>query len=488
MARRKRQNKPKGPAPQAMASEQRAIPSNAELMSVSGDAAYFINQTGAVTLAGGGGLSEYDVAGYPPVSQCLQMIAGDCAKLPLRVKLRQTNGLDFVDASAEHYAQGLIDTWGRPNDEDTQFDLFYDWYFDALLWGGGYLWIQRVGAVPVALYRLLPDRTFKLDRGGRCYFVTSVYDDARGEYVKRVLPNEDVLYLENTAVGFENCKPVQLYRKTFKAAIAAVDWTARYFGQGTQSGGILMVPPGASETAINNAEKMIRERANPDFWFRTMVLKDNFRWQSTTADLKNANSAELDEQSARSVSRIYNIPPSKLGIRDSMSYNSREADKQEYLDSCLSSWLIQGRSQCHRKLILPSEQRSTIVDYVVDELAMLNMDARSTLVNNAIDRDWMDVDEARRIMKLPPRPKAEGNPTETGTGAAADVQGQALNGAQVTSMVEICSQVVAGNLPKASAKAMIAAAFPLLTETAVSAIIDPIEVKQVNGTPVLNRG
>ena len=398
--RRKRQHKPKGPSA-AQATEQRGIPTSTDLMAVSGDTTYIVNAGGGISVGSGGSLSASAVAGYPPVSQCLQMIAGDCARLPLVVKNRA--GLDAIPVPADHYAQRLIDPWGRPNDEDTQFDLFFDWYFDALLWGGGYLWIDRIGAMPRALYRLLPDRTWRLDRGGRVYFVTHIYDSDSGKYIKQLLPHEDVLYLEGLRVGEDPSNPITLYRNTFKAALNAQEFTVRYFDQGTQAGGILMVPPGASDRAITNTEASIRGRADKENWFKTLVLKDGFKWQSTTADLKSATTVELDEQSARAVARIYNIPPSKLGIRDSMSYNSRESDRQEYLDSCLSSWLIQGRSQVHRKLILPSEQPSVIVDYTVDELALLNLAARADWASKGLADGWLEPEEARRVMKLPPR-------------------------------------------------------------------------------------
>ncbi len=401
MARRKRQSKPRGPAPAA--SEQRGIsPTEASgLASLSGDQTYYLDTGGGIRVGGGGNLTAASVAGYPPVSQCLQMIAGDCARLPLRVKRRQ--GLDAIAVESDHYAQKLIDPWGKPNDEDTQFDLFFDWYFDALLWGGGYLWIERAGARPMALYRLLPDRTWEFKRGGRAYFVTHVYDDVARQYVKQVIPHEDVLHLEGLSIADDDSNPIVLYRNTFKAALNAQDFTVRHFEQGTQAGGILMVPPGASATAIDNTEKAVQSRANKENWFRTLVLKDGFRWQGTTSNLKDATTVELDEQSARAVARIFNVPPSKLGIRDSMSYNSRESDRQEYLDSCLSSWLIQGRSQVHRKLILPSEQSSVIVDYDVDELALLNMTQRADWVSKGLQDGWLDLEEARRVMKLPPR-------------------------------------------------------------------------------------
>lgn len=481
MARRKRQHKPKGSAPQL---EQRGISPSTDLIAVSGDATFLVNGTTGAIVQSSGNLTASSVAGYPPVSQCLQMIAGDCARLPLVVKRRQ--GLDALPVESEHYAQRLIDPWGRPNEEDTQFDLFFDWYFDGLLWGGGFLWIDRIGAMPRALYRLLPDRTWRVDRGGKVYFVTHVFDEDAGKYVRQVLPQEDVLYLAGLSIADDTTSPIALYRNTFRAALNAQEFTCRYFDQGTQAGGILMVPPGASETAINNTEKQVRARADKDNWFRTLVLKDGFRWQSTTSDLKSATTVDLDEQSARAVARIFNVPPSKLGIRDSMSYNSRESDRQEYLDSCLSSWLIQGRSQVHRKLILPSEQPTVIVDYTVDELALLNLAARADWASKGLADGWLDVEEARRVMKLPPRPLKEETPL-TG-GIAGDVQSTAMNGAQVAALLQITASVSDGTLPKASAVAMIAAAFPLIDAAAVQRIVEPLTTKPaVNGAALLSR-
>lgn len=65
-----------------------------------------------------------------------------------------------------------------------------------------------------------------------------------------------------------------------------------------------------------------------------------------------------------------------------------------------------------------------------------------------------------------------------GQAAGDDVQKQALNGAQITSMVEVVTSVATGVIPPSSAAAILAAAFPSLTPDQVSAIIDPVEVKE----------
>ena len=56
------------------------------------------------------------------------------------------------------------------------------------------------------------------------------------------------------------------------------------------------------------------------------------------------------------------------------------------------------------------------------------------------------------------------------TGSTADVAATALNGAQISSLVDIVMQSAAGAVPVTSAKAIVAAAFPTLPSTTVDAI------------------
>lgn len=72
-----------------------------------------------------------------------------------------------------------------------------------------------------------------------------------------------------------------------------------------------------------------------------------------------------------------------------------------------------------------------------------------------------------------PKPDA----VESDAAPTASPASEALNGAQVASLLEIVGKVVLGEIPKDTAKAMIAAAFPFMTEEQINKIVDPIEVK-----------
>jgi phage gp29-like protein len=58
------------------------------------------------------------------------------------------------------------------------------------------------------------------------------------------------------------------------------------------------------------------------------------------------------------------------------------------------------------------------------------------------------------------------------------VQDTALNGAQVSSLLQVCENVAIGKLPKASATAIIMAAFPAMAPDMVRGMVEPIEAKE----------
>ena len=69
---------------------------------------------------------------------------------------------------------------------------------------------------------------------------------------------------------------------------------------------------------------------------------------------------------------------------------------------------------------------------------------------------------------------ANNTPGEDGV-TSVDVAAQALNGAQVTSLVEVITQVGTGAMPKDTAKPVLQAAFPAFSIELIDSIIDPIQ-------------
>ncbi len=93
------------------------------------------------------------------------------------------------------------------------------------------------------------------------------------------------------------------------------------------------------------------------------------------------------------------------------------------------------------------------------------------------------VDECREDRGLDPIQNTEEGAGPSVSGGGEAVQDTALNGAQVSSLLQIVQAAAAAGLPKESAKAMIRAAFPAITDQIINAIVDPIQPEKPEPVP-----
>lgn len=447
---------------------------------------------------GGAQVTRTSSLGYGPVAKAVQMIAADVAKLPLNVYQRVGQDRDKVANHPAHKLINLIS--GTPNSHTTPFDLWFDFMVDALIYGKGLLWIDRLGTTPVGLYRLHPNAWRPVEYNGQRYWAN---------YAQRpIVWNEaDVICVRGFRLdGLNPADPINLYRESLSMGINVQKFACQFFGNGAHVGGILAVPEGASTKAIDNVEKQVEAKARVTNWFKTLVLRDGFKWQSTTVDLQAGQVAEMDEQSARHVARIYNLPPSKLGLSDTVSYNSLEQENQQYLDSTLTPWLRRIQGQCNSKLLTTTERGDRFIEHLIDALAWADATTRSTIAQQGVGR-WLTTDEVRRWYNLgpvdqkaleasrsataqpaadpagtspateptpvpSPTPEPNGAPAPgsgTGSADAGITTSLTLNGAQITAAVEVLEKLqlktlaapaaeellVAVGLPRESAKMMV---------------------------------
>ncbi|TWU19549.1 phage portal protein [Allorhodopirellula heiligendammensis] len=346
----------------------------------------------------GNALTVEKLAGYPPVAQAVGMIAGDCASLPLATYKRNGKNRD-KDKSHESYS--LLNLDGAPNEYTTAFDMWFDFYHDALLRGCGLLWIERRGIKPIAMHRLDPDawRPVKVNR--RVYWVNYGTPPI-------VLPEADVLHHSGVRLdGLTPSSPIRRYADTFKTGTSLQKFAASFFENGAHVGGVLRAPQGASPAAIDNVEEGVRTKANPANWFKTLILRDGFEFIRTSASPKDAQLGELDETETRHVAQIYNIPPSRLGLKDSVAYNSLEQEEKRYIRSTCGPHLRRVMAQANRKLLRPSEMGTHFIEYVIDALQWTDGAARANIATQGIQAGWLETNEVRRWYNLPTKEKPE---------------------------------------------------------------------------------
>ena len=308
----------------------------------------------------GGGMSANPstAVSIPAIWQAVSAISHDCARVPARVYKDRGAG---TQEDFDHPASRLLDINGTPDGENDGYTVMRRWLIHALLWPNGFLYVDRRDGVPVGLYNLLPDRTYlgRSRRNQRLYVYTEYRDPAdEARALPRAIPIDDCLVLQG--ISFDDnggLDPIHTFREQVRAALEKRRFESRFFSNNATLGGVLQVPPGTAHEKIEKIEKGFEDRhSSSDKAFKVAVLRDGVKFHNTMQGLRDFQNVELDEQHARQAARMFNMPPSRLGVRESVSYNSDESARRNYYDTTLTSWLIPMAAQLNCKLLTASER------------------------------------------------------------------------------------------------------------------------------------
>jgi HK97 family phage portal protein len=282
------------------------------------------------------------------ILQCVSLISQDVAKLPFDLFAKSDAGRTKV---TEHPVHNLIH-W-EPNEEQIAFDFWQLMIVHKLIWGNAYAWIERDRAGrPMSLMPLMPTMTSPIRRQGRLFY--AVKTRTKTDYLEA----GDVIHLKGVSLnGLEGLALLDLARDAVARAIAAGNFTSKFFKNGLKASGFMMFPNGMDKTARDRAEGDFKKRIeNSENAFRVHYLPDGIKFVSNSVSPSDGQMIESREHEVREVARYFNLPPSRLGLSDSVSYNSKSEDNQNYLDSALSPHLIQIAQECRRKLLTPQEK------------------------------------------------------------------------------------------------------------------------------------
>lgn len=338
------------------------------------------------------------------VWQGVSIVSGDVANATLNVFMEG----DDRKIDKEHPSQFLVACeW---NSETPAFEGWRRNMVHSLLWQNGYAWIERQGGrygKPIGLYNLLPDRTKPCrDKEGTLYYMTEV--DGHPE----VLYPEEVLHVKGLSmtngVGLEL---ILKARESWGLALAAQGFGAKFFANGAQSAGILEIPASWNDKAAQNLEEGFCKRASgKDNWFKTVILRDGAKFHGVTIDASKSQMNELRESQVRDTARFLNLPPFKLGLSDSVSYNSQEQGQIQYVTGCLAHWFGAISGEAEMKLLTHVERKtqSRFMEHNYSKLIEVDQKTMADVLVALRNGEFINANEGRRKLNLPKRKDSGG--------------------------------------------------------------------------------
>ncbi|MES2208592.1 MAG: phage portal protein [Chloroflexota bacterium] len=473
---------------------------------------------GEGSTASGARVTRTRVLGYSSVWRAVNLISSGVGRLPIEV-YRWIEPKGNTLGKAPDYSHPARKVLRKPNEYTTPIVFRKTIQSHALIEGNGYAYIVRdLAAKPVELLILDPRRTWPVRVNGELWYVSECGDPIPGKrrrYGLVKLPAADVIHIQGLgADGLCGYPVFKLLRETFGTALAARDYGARFFGNDGRPGIALQVPAGMKEETVTKLrESWERIHTGLKNAHRAAILRDGVTLQTFGAGARDAQLLQNREFDAREISNVFGVPSHKLGDPSGASYNSRESENQSFLDDTLDDWLVTWEQELALKLLTEFEKDSESHVIEFSRRALLRTDAagRSGYYNAAIQTGWMSRDEARaeegynpipegrgaefvlpvNVAAAPapgegePAPEAEPIPaaepapaadpaadpnadpaatadTAQESAASGDLQGAALNGAQITSLLLVADAVAAKRYPQDAAEAIVQASFPLM--------------------------
>lgn len=355
-------------------------------------------------------------------------LSTDIAALPLQVcRDLAAGGRKIIRADARY---DLV--YCEPNTDTTSIRFRTAVMGHVFGWGNGYARIERFGDGTPAAFHMLsprptdtrPDRT----RSGQLVYLT---EGGRGQ----TLLAEDVLHIAGLGWdGLTGYSIVAMGRQAIGLGIAAEQYGASFFGNGSTPKGVLKKPtkmtPEAMARLRDQWERVHQGTVNAN---RVAVLEEGTEWQNITIPPEDAQFLETRRFQVIEMCRLLNLPPHKLGDYTTSHYANLEESNQDYLTSTLLPWLIAIEQEMNRKLFTQGERRRGLhVRHDMSALLRGNTQARTQRNQAMRNGGALTSDEWRVDEGMNPLPAGSGGdrpvmqgqyvPLEQIGKAAADAQ------------------------------------------------------------------
>lgn len=321
-------------------------------------------------------------------------ISQTVASLPLPVYRRSADGGRERDRA--HYLYPLLNQRAGPYMSALTWRETMTHH--ALAWGNGYSAVNRDRAGRVLSFVLLnPERVSVELQGGK-----PVYMLLQRSGQKLPLPFESVFHLPG--LGFDGLRGYSVLtcaRESLGVGLALQEFGARFFGQGTNVGGLvkrpLTAPKLTQEGATRLKEDLKRQWEGLTAANKLMVLEEGMEYEKVGMPLDDAQFLASKQFSIQDMARWLNIPPHKLKEMSRSTNNNIEQEQLSYLVDTIRPWLVRWESAINTWLIQPWEADEVFTEHVTDAMLRGDIQTRYNAYNVARQNGIINANEWRRM-------------------------------------------------------------------------------------------
>lgn len=345
-------------------------------------------------------VTEQTALRHITVYSCVRVRSESFASLPLSVYRKRPNGKGRDDAWA-HPLYELIHS--VPNRDMTSFTWRETANAHLDLSGNTYSLIttnrrgQVIEIYPLDWRQIWPERNRETNE-------IEYHLNDRGKI--EILPAERVFHVPG--LGYDGIRGYSIIRLAAEAVgtgMALAEFTARFFGQGMNVGGVLETPSAMKEEAVEALRKQFIERGAglANSWL-PIVLHSGLKYSRIPMPLEDAQAIEIMKLNMEQICGLYRVPPHLVANLDRATFSNIEHQSISYVVNSMLPLITRFEQTMNWKLFTPAERvQGYYVKFNVD--ALLRGDAKARAEALAIKRqngvinanEWRELDDENPI-------------------------------------------------------------------------------------------
>ena len=290
--------------------------------------------------------------------------------------------------------------WVTKPDVDTTKEAFYGSIIVSLLLdGNAFIRVYSNARGEVVNLVVLNPLDVDIVRNG----LGRVQFNVRGE--ERALSSEEIIFIPDLVRPghLRGMSRVEALKENFGLAIALQNYAAKFFGNGTQSSGVLTVPGQLTAEQAKAMQEAFDSRHRG--WskaHKTVVLSGGAQYERT--DIPNDQAQFLDSRrlAVEDVARAFNIPPHLLGLPGTMSYASVEQNNLAWVTHCLRPIVEKIEGAFNPLMSRYPGGENAFIKFNLDGLLRADINSRMSAFSTGLQAGFLTINDVRRLEDLTP--------------------------------------------------------------------------------------
>lgn len=357
------------------------------------------------------GMTPKDAIALPAMWYGVNKICDHAGRLPLFIHQKLSGG--GSRKAFNHWAYEMVKS--KPNAYQTA-DVFRSQITGhAILWGNGRAAILNRGATQAELIPLLPDRTFTTLVGGQKYHITKPAKDDRltiFESIKKdkngtvVLDDSEVIHIQGFGFdGVEGLSLAKMMKRALGIPTAQEKFAERQAKKGFNASVMFEAPKGMfrSEAEAREWIQQTNEfHSSPENAGKAGMLREGMK--ATVMSMSNEDAQFLEQRrfSRQDVALLLGLD-GLPGDGNNRSYNSKEMESLNYLDTGLGPWIGRWESQVDAKILSQADRLVGIYSrYNFSALLRTDAKTQADIINTYISARVLNPNEGREFLDRNP--------------------------------------------------------------------------------------